>query len=141
MSKRPIEISFFNFFGKFRVHCDRQKLLRRRSIKTEDLFFVIENNFIFSLSMDVKKLVEENKAAIREDEPRKQQALEQFRDWLSKHPFISNTRQGKKSITERFNWNNCLNRFRHTEFLNSSECDFFFCFMATCCDYLCANCI
>lgn len=45
--------------------------------------------------MDIQKLVQENKEYIREEESRKQQALEQLRDWLSKHPFISNSRQGK----------------------------------------------
>lgn len=45
--------------------------------------------------MDLSKLVEENKVFIRENELRKQQALEQFRTWLKKHPFIKNCRQGK----------------------------------------------
>lgn len=47
--------------------------------------------------MDISKLVEQGKELIREDEARKQQALEQFRDWLNKHPFISNSRQGRLS--------------------------------------------
>ncbi|XP_070506408.1 alpha-tocopherol transfer protein-like [Chironomus tepperi] len=42
--------------------------------------------------MDIEKLVAENKEFIREDESRKAQALEQFREWLSKHPFITNAR-------------------------------------------------
>jgi len=45
--------------------------------------------------MDIEKLVAENKEFIREDESRKIQALEQFREWLSKHPFITNARTGK----------------------------------------------
>jgi hypothetical protein len=32
---------------------------------------------------------------LREDDKRKQQALEHFRDWLGKHPFIKQIRQGK----------------------------------------------
>ncbi|XP_070497987.1 clavesin-2-like [Chironomus tepperi] len=43
--------------------------------------------------MDISKLVEQNKVLIRENESRKRQALEQFRDWLKKHPFIKNCRQ------------------------------------------------
>lgn len=45
--------------------------------------------------IDISKLVEENKVLIRENELRKCQALEQFRDWLKKHPFIKSCRQGK----------------------------------------------
>jgi len=45
--------------------------------------------------MDISKLVEQNKVLIRENELRKCQALEQFRDWLKKHPFIKSCRQGK----------------------------------------------
>lgn len=44
--------------------------------------------------MDISKLVEDNKVTIRENDLRKQQALEQFRTWLEKHPFIKNCRQG-----------------------------------------------
>ncbi|CAG9807647.1 unnamed protein product [Chironomus riparius] len=43
--------------------------------------------------MDISKLVEQNKVLIRENELRKNQALEQFRNWLKKHPFIKNCRQ------------------------------------------------
>lgn len=45
--------------------------------------------------MDLEKLIQKNKDEIREEESRKNQALVQFREWISKHPFISNGRQGK----------------------------------------------
>lgn len=35
------------------------------------------------------------KEEIREDEMRKEQSLEQLRDWIEKHPFISNCRTGE----------------------------------------------
>jgi len=35
------------------------------------------------------------KEELREDENRKQQALQQFREWIMKHPFLKNVRQGQ----------------------------------------------
>ena len=32
---------------------------------------------------------------LRETELRKKQSLEQFREWLKKHPYLKRTRQGK----------------------------------------------
>lgn len=43
-----------------------------------------------------KKFIEKARIELREDESRKYQSLAQFRDWLSKHPFLSSVRQGKK---------------------------------------------
>lgn len=40
-------------------------------------------------------VLEKAKAEIREDEIRKLQSLEQLRDFVSKHPFISSCRTGK----------------------------------------------
>jgi hypothetical protein len=44
-----------------------------------------------------KKFVEKARNELREDDFRKSQSLEQFRDWLSKHPFLSGVRQGEKA--------------------------------------------
>lgn len=41
------------------------------------------------------KLQEKAKNELREDESRKQQSLEQFREWIAKHPFIKSCRTGK----------------------------------------------
>lgn len=41
------------------------------------------------------KLQEKAKIELREDESRKEQSLEQFREWIGKHPFIKNCRTGK----------------------------------------------
>lgn len=45
------------------------------------------------------KFVEKAKLELREDEKRKEQALEHFREWIQKHPYIKNVRQGKSWIT------------------------------------------
>jgi hypothetical protein len=42
-----------------------------------------------------KKFIEKARIELREDEFRKNQSLEQFRDWISKHPFLSCVRQGE----------------------------------------------
>ena len=41
-----------------------------------------------------KKAVEE----IREDESRREQSLEQFREWIAKHPFIKRVRTGEQLV-------------------------------------------
>lgn len=46
------------------------------------------------------ELQEKAKIEVREDETRKQQSLEQFREWIAKHPFIKNCRTGKISYEE-----------------------------------------
>jgi hypothetical protein len=51
--------------------------------------------------MDISKIVEQNKVDIRETELRKCQTLEQFREWLKKHPFIKSCRQGKFRFYKR----------------------------------------
>lgn len=43
-----------------------------------------------------KKFIEKAKNELREDEIRKVQSLTQFREWLTKHPFLSGVRQGEK---------------------------------------------
>jgi hypothetical protein len=40
------------------------------------------------------KFVEIAKNELREEEPRRTQALQQFNDWLDKHPFITKVRRG-----------------------------------------------
>lgn len=40
------------------------------------------------------KFIEKARVELREDELRKRQSLAQFRDWLSKHPFLKDVRQG-----------------------------------------------
>lgn len=43
---------------------------------------------------------------LREDESRRRQALEQFRDWIKKHPFIKSCRTGQyNSCTYNLNLN------------------------------------
>lgn len=41
------------------------------------------------------KFLVKAKEELREDEKRKQQALEHFREWLQKHPYIKSIRQGE----------------------------------------------
>lgn len=43
--------------------------------------------------------IEKAKSELRETDTRKTQSLEQFRDWLSKHPFLKDVRQGEKSYS------------------------------------------
>ena len=40
-------------------------------------------------------LQEKAKKEVREDEERKQQSLEQFREWIQKHPFIRDCPTGE----------------------------------------------
>lgn len=40
------------------------------------------------------KFLVKAKEELREDEKRKEQALEHFREWISKHPYIKSVRQG-----------------------------------------------
>jgi hypothetical protein len=42
------------------------------------------------------------KEELREDEKRKQQALEHFREWLKKHPYIKSIRQGETELRINF---------------------------------------
>jgi len=42
------------------------------------------------------------KEELREDENRKQQALQQFKDWIAKHPFVRNVRQGQLIDCQKF---------------------------------------
>lgn len=42
-----------------------------------------------------QKFIEKAKAELGENYLKKSQSLEQFREWLSKHPFLNNARQGK----------------------------------------------
>lgn len=48
-----------------------------------------------------EKFVEKAKRELREDENRKEQALEHFREWLKKHPYIKEYRQG--ILNDKFN--------------------------------------
>lgn len=45
-----------------------------------------------------QKFIDIAKNELREDDLRKSQSLAQFRDWISKHPFLSEVRQGKTSV-------------------------------------------
>lgn len=40
------------------------------------------------------KFLVKAKEELREDDKRKEQALEHFREWISKHPYIKSVRQG-----------------------------------------------
>jgi hypothetical protein len=42
-----------------------------------------------------QKFIDKARDELREDDLRKSQALAQFREWLGKHPFLSNVRQGE----------------------------------------------
>lgn len=42
-----------------------------------------------------KSIIERAKVELREDDARRAQSLEQIRERLSKHPFLSNCRQGR----------------------------------------------
>lgn len=44
-----------------------------------------------------EKFVVKARKELREDDNRKKQALEHFREWIRKHPFIKEIRQGEKS--------------------------------------------
>lgn len=41
-----------------------------------------------------KKFIEKARVELREDDLRKSQALAQMRDWLAKHPYLKEIRQG-----------------------------------------------
>jgi hypothetical protein len=41
-----------------------------------------------------EKFVQKARSELREDENRKKQALEHFREWIAKHPYIKRIRQG-----------------------------------------------
>lgn len=41
-------------------------------------------------------VLEKARLEIREDENRKQQSLQQFKDWIAKHPFIKRCSTGEK---------------------------------------------
>ena len=43
-----------------------------------------------------EKFILKARKELREDENRKKQALEHFREWIKKHPYIKQIRQGKK---------------------------------------------
>lgn len=45
------------------------------------------------------KFMEMAKTELREDDKRKEQALEHFREWIQKHQYIKNIRQGKTFVT------------------------------------------
>jgi hypothetical protein len=49
-----------------------------------------------------KKFVDKARIELREDELRKNQSLAIFRDWLSKHPFLSGVRQGEATLVQTF---------------------------------------
>ena len=42
------------------------------------------------------------KTELREEDSRKSQSLAQFREWLSKHPFIKKCRQGMLNLFDHF---------------------------------------
>lgn len=48
-----------------------------------------------------QKYIDIAKNELREDDLRKSQSLAQFRDWISKHPFLSEVRQGKKTCDKK----------------------------------------
>lgn len=53
------------------------------------VFFLVKVNSALS-----EKILERARTELREEDFRKSQSLAQFREWLSKHPFIKKCRQG-----------------------------------------------
>lgn len=49
-----------------------------------------------------EKFVQKARSELREDENRKKQALEHFREWIAKHPYIKRIRQGNFQSTYKF---------------------------------------
>lgn len=47
-------------------------------------------------------ILEREKNELREDDARREQSLAQFREWISKHPFINDVKTGKKIIFNRW---------------------------------------
>lgn len=68
-----------------KIDCQQLKLKREK--KSSEVIKI-------SLKMD-QKYIDIARNELREDDLRKSQSLVQFRDWLSKHPFLSEVRQGK----------------------------------------------
>lgn len=48
------------------------------------------------MKMLEEKFVQKARSELREEENRKKQALEHFREWIGKHPYIKHIRQGSK---------------------------------------------
>lgn len=46
--------------------------------------------------MLAEKFVQKARLELREEENRKKQALEHFREWIKKHPYIKEIRQGRR---------------------------------------------
>jgi len=44
-----------------------------------------------------ERFLEIARSELREEDARKEQALEHFREWIKKHPFITNVRQGNET--------------------------------------------
>lgn len=55
--------------------------------------------------MLAQKFVEKARDELREDDTRKEQALKHFREWIVKHPFIRNIRQGNKKSPKTYHGN------------------------------------
>jgi hypothetical protein len=64
------------------------------------------------------KLVEKALLELREDDSRRDQSLQQFREWLAKHPFLSQVRQGKNRKYKPESLDNVC--FRRCSFAQSS---------------------
>ena len=75
-------------------YAERKKNLQNHSV-------VVEVNklsvavFVENLNTMDAKFIEKALVELREDKARRVQSLEQFREWLAKHPFLSNVRQGE----------------------------------------------
>lgn len=74
----------------------RVKLLREQTMNFKIMHIYWFNVFsIKFVTMLADKFLEKAKEELREDDTRKEQALEHFRQWIQKHPFIKDIRQGK----------------------------------------------
>lgn len=72
---------------------------------------------VFSSAMTLDNFfVEKAKNELRETESRKEQSLEQFRDWLSKHPFLNDVRNDDIHLLQflrakKYNMNDAMQTF------------------------------
>jgi hypothetical protein len=70
-------------------------------------------------SMSATQL-EKLKEEVRENDVRREQSLKQLKDWLVKHPFISNYNMGK--FNEKYIFHVCVVKiiFKHEKFISTT---------------------
>lgn len=58
--------------------------------------------------MLAEKFIQKARVELREEENRKKQALEHFREWIRKHPYIKKIRQGINRTSLLINFNQLM---------------------------------